>query len=76
MSAPGVTMEIIGAASNAATDAHVKSFHCGWDPALPFVAVALLIVFALDGKKIKAQMTWLIEKPVSLCYSFCNSVRY
>lgn len=51
MSAPGDTMETIGAASNAATDAYVKSFHYGWDTALPFVAVALLIAFALDRRR-------------------------
>ena len=72
MSAPGVTLPIIEAASAAATDSYVRSFHYGWDTALPFVAIALLIVFALDGPKIKSQMTWLIERPVSL--TFCSSV--
>lgn len=57
MSAPGVTTAIVEAASAAAMDSYVKSFHYGWDTALPFVVVALLIVFALDGPKIKAQMT-------------------
>jgi hypothetical protein len=65
MSVPGVTTAIVEAASAATMDSYVKSFHYGWDTALPFVAVALAIVFALDGPKIKTQMTWLIERPVS-----------
>jgi hypothetical protein len=65
MSALDVTPSIIEAASAAATDSYIKSFHHGWDTALPFVAIALLIVLALDGPKIKTQMTWLIERPVS-----------
>lgn len=64
-SVPGVTPAIIGAGSAAAVAAYVESFHYGWYTALPFAIVALLIVFLLDGKKIKAQMTWLIERPVA-----------
>jgi hypothetical protein len=65
MSVPGVTTAIVEAASAATMDSYVKSFHYGWDTALPFVVVALLIAFALDGLKIKTQVTWLIERPVS-----------
>lgn len=63
-SAPGVTPAIIGTGS-AAAHAYIASFHYGWYTALPFAIIALLIVCLLDGKKIKAQMTWLIERPVA-----------
>jgi len=52
-------------ASAAAKHAYVESFHYGWYTALPFAIIALLSVFLLDGKKIKAQMTWLVERPVA-----------
>lgn len=53
------------AGSAAATQAQVESFHYGWETALPFAIVALLLVFLLSGKQIKAQMTWLVERPVA-----------
>jgi hypothetical protein len=53
---------IITAGMNAATTAYVDSFHYGWYTALPFSIVALLIVFLLSGKTIKAQMTWLVRE--------------
>ena len=71
--APGVNLKIVEAASVAATDAYVKSFHYGWGTALPFVAIALLIIMALDGSNIKAQMTWLVERPVSCTTSTYES---
>lgn len=64
-SAPGVTQAIIEAGETAATAAYIRSFHLGWTSALPFAIVALLLVFLLDGKKIKTQMTWLVERPVA-----------
>ncbi|KAK0354529.1 hypothetical protein LTR91_005910 [Friedmanniomyces endolithicus] len=64
-SIPGATSAIIEVASAAAKHAYVESFHYGWYTALPFAIIALLSVFLLDGKKIKAQMTWLVERPVA-----------
>jgi len=62
---PGVSAAIISAGQEAVIDAYVESFHYGWYTAIPFAIVALLIVFLLNGKLIKAQMTWLVEKPFS-----------
>ncbi|KAK0347944.1 hypothetical protein LTR02_001328 [Friedmanniomyces endolithicus] len=64
-SIPGATSAVIEVASAAAKHAYVESFHYGWYTALPFAIIALLSVFLLDGKKIKAQMTWLVERPVA-----------
>jgi hypothetical protein len=36
--------------------------------ALPFAIIALLIVFLLDGSKIKSQMTWLFERSVAVIH--------
>ena len=63
---PDVTPKIIAAGGAAAIQANVKSFHYAWYTALPFSVLALLIVFLLDGKKTKAQMTWLVERPVAV----------
>ena len=65
MTIPGINDSIVAAGQTAATRAYVESFHYGWYTALPFAIVALLITFLLSSKTIKAQMTWLVERPVA-----------
>ena len=63
---PDVTAPIIEAGAAAATAATVKSFHFGWYTSLPFAILALLLVLLLSSKQIKAEMTWLVERPVAV----------